>query len=223
MDAGSSREKLRRTSDSLITKFMARSVSVRLTPRLAKTSITPIQVTIASLIVGLCAALVGSQPNWTLCLLAAILLECSHVLDCVDGELARLTGRGSPFAARLDPISDRIKDAAIIYAGTIYASNAGLLALSRDGIFALGFLALGLWSLYMYVVDAYLNPARKAKASTVDQRSGRLYLGLYDFFIYGSILFWTLNVFEYFILFIVAIAFVGTIMQVERLRRALNQ
>ncbi len=209
-----------RASDSLLTKLFARTVSVRITPRLAKTSITPLQVTIGSLVAGLCAAFVGSHPDWVYCLLAAILMECSHVLDCVDGELARLTGRGSPFAASLDPISDRIKDAAIIYAGTIYASNVGLLGLSRGEIFTIGFLALGLWNLYMYIVDAYLNPARKVKASAIDKRVGGVYLGLYDFFIYGSIFFWIFNAFEYFILFVAAMAFGGTIIQVERLRRA---
>ena len=214
------RDKLQRPSDSVITKVLARSVSVRITPRLAKTSITPLQVTIGSLVFGLCAALMGSQTNWAFCLLAAIFLEASHVLDCVDGELARLTDRGNPFAASLDPISDRIKDAAIIYAATIHASNSAVLNMPRDQIFTIGFLALGLWNLYMYVVDAYLNPARKARASGIDKREGRIYLGLYDFFIYGSIFFWVSNVFEYFILFVAAIASVGTIMQVERLRRA---
>ena len=199
---------------------MARSVSVHITPRLAKTSITPLQVTIGSLVVGLCAALAGSQTNWAFCLLAAILLEASHVLDCVDGELARLTGRGSPFAASLDPISDRVKDAAIIYAGIIHSANTGVLDLSKNQIFTIGFLALGLWNLYIYLVDTYLNPAQKAKASTIDKKAGRVYLGLYDFFIYGSIFFWISNLFEYFTLFVTAIAFAGTIIQVERLRRA---
>jgi phosphatidylglycerophosphate synthase len=208
-----------RPSDSLLTKLLARTVSVRITPRVAETSFTPLHVTISSLIAGLCAAWAGSQADWAYCLLAAILMECSHVLDCVDGELARLTGRGNPFAASLDPISDRIKDAAIIYAGTLHSSRVGLLTLPRDEILTIGFLSLGLWSLYMYVVDAYLNPARKAKGSATDKAPAALYLGLYDFFIYGSIFFWIFNVFEYFIVFVAAIAFLGTIIQVERLRR----
>jgi phosphatidylglycerophosphate synthase len=216
------KEKLQRPNDSIITKIMARSVSARITPRLAKTSITPLQVTIGSLFLGLCAALVGSQTNWAFCLSAAVLLECSHVLDCVDGELARLTGRGSPFAASLDPISDRIKDAAIIYSGTVHALTAGVLNMSRGQIFTIGFLALGLWNLYMYIVDAYLNPARRARASAMEMKGGGIYLGLYDFFIYGSIFFWISSLFEYFILFVTAIAFAGTIIQVERLRRALK-
>jgi phosphatidylglycerophosphate synthase len=216
------REKLQRPNDSFITKIMARPVSALITPRLAKTSITPLQVTIASLFVGLCAALVGSHTNWAFCLLAAVLLECSHVLDCVDGELARLTGRGSPFAASLDPISDRIKDAAIIYAGTIHALTVEVLDMSRDQIFTIGFLALGLWNLYLYIVDAYLNPAIRARASGIEKKRGGTYMGLYDFFIYGSIFLWIFNLFEYFILFVTAIAFAGTIIQVERLRRVLK-
>ena len=214
------REKLQRPNDSIITKILARSISAHITPQLAKTSITPLQVTIVSLVLGLCAALVGSQTNWALCLLAAFLLEASHVLDCVDGELARLTGRGSPFAASLDPISDRIKDAAIIYSATIHALSAGVLNMSKGQIFTIGFLALGLWNLYMYIVDAYLNPARKAKASVMEKKGGGVYIGLYDFFIYGCIFFWISNLFEYFTLFVAAMAFAGTIIQIARLRRA---
>ena len=216
------RDKLQRPSDSVITKVLARSVSVRITPRLAKTSITPLQVTIGSLVFGLCAALMGSQTNWAFCLLAAIFLEASHVLDCVDGELARLTDRGNPFAASLDPISDRIKDAAVIYASTVYASNAGVLDMSKPQIFTVGIFALCLWNIYIYIVDAHLNPALKAGASANNEKPTGLYLGLYDFFIYGSIFFWIINVFEYFIFFIAAISCLGTVIQIGKLRRALK-
>ena len=211
---------LKRSSDSLITKILARSVSVRVTPLLAKTFITPLQVTIASLIVGLCAALAGSQPKWAFSLFAAILLECSHILDCVDGELARLTGRGNPFAATLDPISDRVKDAAIIYAGTVYASSVSVLGMSKAQIFTVGMFALCFWNIYIYIVDAYLNPVLKKRASANGKEVSGIYLGLYDFFIYGGIFLWISNLFKYFTLFITLIAFAGTFIQVERLRRA---
>lgn len=222
MEAGKDREKLQRTADSLFTKFLARTVSIRITPLLANTSLTPLQITICSLAVGLGAAWAGSHSNWILCIFAALLMEFSHVLDCVDGELARLTGRGSPFAASLDPICDRIKDGAVIYAGALQASEAKLLDLSTEGVFTIAFVALGLWSLYMFIVGAHLKPAQKAKAQSALKESGKVYLGLYDFFIYGSIFLWLVNRFQYFILFVAGMALLGTIIQVERLRRALK-
>ncbi len=222
MRAEKEREKLQRAADSLITKFLARTVSIRITPLLVNTSVTPLQVTICSLAVGLCAAWAGSKSNWILCILAALMMEFSHVLDCVDGELARLTGRGSPFAASLDPICDRIKDGAVIYAGALRASDAKLLDFSATEIFTIAFAALGLWSLYMFIVGAHLKPAQKARAQSAVKESSRIYLGLYDFFIYGSIFFWLFNFFQYFILFVSVMALLGNIIQLERLRRTLK-
>ncbi len=45
------------------------------------------------------------------------------------------------------------------------------------------FLSVSFWMLYVYVVDAHLNPARKKTSRS----QKRIYLGLYDLFIYGAI------------------------------------
>ena len=192
--------KIRRPSDSFFTNLFARSISVHISPLVARTQITPLQVTIAGLLMGLGAAWIGSNPIWACGLVAALLMEISHVLDCVDGELARLTDRGNPFAASLDPISDRIKDIAIIYAAYLQSLHSKILNLSAFQISTIALFTIGLWFLYMYIVDAFLNPAKKKKTQKTGTDSTQIYLGLYDLFIYGSIMFWILHIFEYFII-----------------------
>lgn len=213
---------MKRTADSLFTKIFARSISVHISPLLVKTPITPLQVTAIGLFLGLCAAWMASKPDWISCFIAAFLLESSHVLDCIDGELARLTNRGSPFAAFFDPISDRVKDIAIIYAAFLQSSKAAVFNLTHDAILSVAFFSIALWLLYMYIVDAYLNPSRKKQEKNNPKKEYRIYLGLYDLFIYGSIGFLVFNIFEYFNFFILVLALVGVLIQIIRLEKILR-
>jgi len=214
--------KLKRNADSLFTKIFARSISVHISPLLVKTPVTPLQVTAIGLFLGLCAAWMASKPDWISCLIAAFLLESSHILDCIDGELARLTDRGNQFAAFFDPISDRIKDIAIIYAAFLKSSQAAVFNLSQNTIFFIAYITIGLWLLYMYIVDAYLNPSRNKMEKNNSQKDYRVYLGLYDLFTYGCIAFLVLNIFEYFNFFILFLGLVGVFVQITRLEKILR-
>lgn len=211
-----------RPSDSLFTHLFARSISVHITPIIAKTSITPMQVTIASLIFGLFAAWVGSNHSWLCGLSAAFLIELSHILDCIDGELARLTGRGNPFAANIDPISDRVKDMAVIFAACLQSLQLKIFHLMEFEIFSIAFFTISCWFLYLYIVDAFLNPAKIKKADKESVGKTRIYLGLYDLFIYGSIMFWIFNIFEYFIFYILIISIAGIPIQLIKLKANLK-
>ncbi|WP_445330612.1 CDP-alcohol phosphatidyltransferase family protein [Streptomyces sp. GSL17-111] len=73
------------------------------------TRISPNQITWGSLILGLIAAACFVQGEWRWLAVGALIYHCSFILDCMDGKLARLTGRGSEFGAWLDYIFDRIR------------------------------------------------------------------------------------------------------------------
>jgi phosphatidylglycerophosphate synthase len=210
---------MKRSADSLLTHLLARPLSRLVTPRLARTSITPLQVTGLSLAAGLLAAWVGSWPGGLWGVAAALLLELSHVLDCVDGELARLTGRGSPFAAAMDPISDRVKDVALIAASHAHAARLGLWGLTQRQLMWLALAAVAGWMFYMYVVDGFLNPAKRSRSGRHAWQSGRVYLGLYDLFIYSAIALWLLQHFELFAPLVLAMALAGSAVQLLRLQR----
>jgi archaetidylinositol phosphate synthase len=68
---------------------------------LVRSAITPNQITTLGLAVGLLAALLYAQGNWAVHLGAACFV-LSFWLDHADGELARMTGRTSPFGHYCD-------------------------------------------------------------------------------------------------------------------------
>ena len=75
---------------------------------------TPNTITIVSLIVGLAAA--ASFATGSAWCSRARLMQLSLLIDCVDGEVARATGRFSSLWAWLDAATDRVKEFAV-YAG----------------------------------------------------------------------------------------------------------
>jgi len=74
------------------------------------TRLTPNQVTFASAVIaaGACA-MVAALPGWTWLVVAAVVFEFSFVLDCADGQLARLRKQASPVGHLLDFLMDELK------------------------------------------------------------------------------------------------------------------
>ena len=54
-------------------------------------------------------AVLLAMPGHLGLLLGVLVLELSYVLDCVDGQLARLRGTSSPIGAHLDFLMDELK------------------------------------------------------------------------------------------------------------------
>ena len=108
------RDSYRRTSkpnDILWNRFVARPLAAPVVMLLERTRVTPNQVTLH---------VAGGVPGrrrrcWCCCrgasglLTAVIVLELSYVLDCVDGQLARLRGTSSPVGAHFDFLMDELK------------------------------------------------------------------------------------------------------------------
>ena len=67
-----------------------------------KFGITPDQVTVISMLVGWVSAVLFAVPSRVTILLAALGLELYYVLDSVDGQLARVTGKTSKTGAFFD-------------------------------------------------------------------------------------------------------------------------
>lgn len=105
---------VRGTQKEMRTLFGAlyfRPLSMRLTWLLARTPLNPRHVTWLSLGAGALGAwlLAFGRGYWPP-VGGALFFHLAQVLDCTDGELARLTGDKSVFGARLDSIFDRLKD-----------------------------------------------------------------------------------------------------------------
>ncbi|MEX2014536.1 MAG: CDP-alcohol phosphatidyltransferase family protein [Candidatus Saccharimonadales bacterium] len=85
-------------------------------------ALTPNMVTISSLLLYALAAVLIVVGGWW-SILAALLLPFSYVLDCLDGQLARYTGKTSSIGDYLDKTLDVLKLGIICFAMAIAAYN----------------------------------------------------------------------------------------------------
>ncbi|MFF5301901.1 DUF5941 domain-containing protein [Streptomyces sp. NPDC013161] len=126
----------------------------------ARHGLTPNQVTTASLLTALIAA--GSAATGTRAgyVVAGVLLLCSFVLDCVDGQIARYALKYSTLGAWLDATFDRAKE---------YAYYAGLAlgaARSGDDVWALALGAMILQTCRHVVDFSFTEANHDATANT---------------------------------------------------------
>jgi phosphatidylglycerophosphate synthase len=142
-------KKCKRESDYIITLFITNNISLLLTWVLVKTRVTPNQVTIASIVSGLLCGLCYAS-GWFI--IGSIFLFISHILDCTDGNLARITEIFSPLGKWLDMFSDRFVEAIVFISVSIYffkARNSELWVI-------LTLIDAVLLALYYYIVDIAL-------------------------------------------------------------------
>ncbi len=102
-------------ADSLFNLFFARPVAAPFVMFFARTRVTPNQITFVSFGIMLAAAvLIALVPGWLGLLLGVAAVELSYIFDCVDGQLARVTGRTSPVGGELDFLMDELKAFALV-------------------------------------------------------------------------------------------------------------
>lgn len=99
-----------RVVEELVDYYWHRPLAAWLTVALESTSVTPNQVTLASLVAGWAAAILvlaaaWRSESWWLPAGGAMLLV-SVVFDCADGQLARLRGEHSEFGRVVDGVTD---------------------------------------------------------------------------------------------------------------------
>jgi phosphatidylglycerophosphate synthase len=107
----------RKPKDILWNRWVARPLAAVLIVPLARTRITPNQITLATLPVFLAgAALCAFGLGYGALVAGAAVIELSYVLDCADGQLARLKGTSSPAGAHLDFLMDELKAFSLVAA-----------------------------------------------------------------------------------------------------------
>lgn len=113
-------------SDGFIVRHLDRPVSLQISRRLASTAVTPTQITMLSIAIGLCGAPFFLSAHWAWQTLGALLFLLHSIVDGCDGELARLKFQESKFGGLLDFWGDNIVHVAIfgcIAAGWALAST----------------------------------------------------------------------------------------------------
>jgi archaetidylinositol phosphate synthase len=99
-------------------------LSTPITDLAARMGLHPNVMTLISLVLGLTACGFFLWGDKTSLIIGAVILYVSYVLDWCDGQLARFTGKMSPFGGWLDQICDRIKEFAYVSTLAVGAYNS---------------------------------------------------------------------------------------------------
>lgn len=106
--------------DGYISRYINRRISNPIAKLLARTRITPNQVSWAAFGLAVLSFL-SFIYNWNIA--AGLLTQLSSIIDGVDGSLARLKNMSSDFGGFLDSILDRYADILIMLGLTIWSAS----------------------------------------------------------------------------------------------------
>ena len=143
-------------TEGFMSRHVERRISLALTRRLVGTRITPNQMTLVSLTIGLLGApfFLSAQP-WQQ-IVGSLLFLTHSILDGCDGELARLKFQESPTGARLDFWGDNLVHVAV------FGCMAGGWSMAEASLWPL---LLGALAITGTAASAYLIARRGAAAA----------------------------------------------------------
>jgi phosphatidylglycerophosphate synthase len=200
--------------DGLVDRYFNRKLSGHLTRWFLKTSLTPNQITLISFAVGLVAGLFFWKGGYTNGIVGALIFQFSAVLDCCDGEVARLKGMQSRLGQWLDVVCDNIVHVVLFLAiaWAFYRATAAPSYLLLGGLASVG----SLFSLYFVLLldSRSLNDSFNSKHHLLRAAADRLtnrdfsvilflftLVGKLDWFLWlaalGSNIFWTILLWIY--------------------------
>jgi phosphatidylglycerophosphate synthase len=141
---------LENPTDGYLDRVLHRRFSRPTTRLLLRTPITPNQVTVAGVVVGIAGGLLLGSASATGVLAGVVALVVSGVLDCSDGEIARIKFTESRMGHLLDITGDTLVHAALLFGIVRYLAriealpDAGTLTLLCVGV--VGSFAAITWS-----------------------------------------------------------------------------
>ncbi len=158
--------------EGFVDRHFNRACSKWITLGLLRTPITPNGVTILATAVGLLAATAFAVGGYAAGLAGALLFQLSAVLDCCDGEVARLKFMESPLGERLDVLLDNVVHVAL-YAGMAWAAyhaGWGALAVLLGGLATVGNVAAFVVVQQAIRMKADLAPTRRRRVEAILHR-----------------------------------------------------
>jgi phosphatidylglycerophosphate synthase len=155
-------EGLENASDGWVDRYLNRKLSPWFSRWFVRIPLTPNQITLIAWAIGLLAALCFAHGSWVSGVLGALLLQWSAIIDCCDGEVARLKFLESTSGYYLDITCDNIVHVAV-FVGIAWS---GYRELGQTHILLLGGLAaLGTLMGFIMVLATRHSRARHASAA----------------------------------------------------------
>jgi hypothetical protein len=110
----------KKKKDNFWTEWISRPPAAVLVWLLRGTPITPNQVSFLAIFVAAAgAALLIFWPTWLGLIAAGLTLQLAYIIDCVDGQLARIKNLASPVGALLDFMLDEVKAFLVLYSASV--------------------------------------------------------------------------------------------------------
>ncbi len=162
-----------------INQFLNRPAAFVVAKFFHVTNRSPNFVTLFSMVFGVVAGYFFSRGRFPFMLYGAVLLELMIVFDCADGQLARISGKSSPFGKTLDALADTATHFSIFY-GVAFA-------LLRDtgSYFPFVLAVISQLSMYLHIIlydhfkNVFINIAKPGyvdRVETLEQMRKRLKL-----------------------------------------------
>lgn len=143
-------QSLRGQYEGFVDTYFNRAVSAQLTRVFLALRFSPNAVTLVATTIGVASAVAFAKGSYAAGIVGALLFQLAAIVDCCDGEVARLTFTESPLGEQLDIMTDNVVHMAIFagigwgaYVTQGAASRSWLpLALAGAAVFANG---MSLW------------------------------------------------------------------------------
>lgn len=171
---------LRKPQDGWTSTYLNRHISLFFTRFLVATPLRPNQVSVGILAIGIAGAWMATRGTYLDLLLGAVLFQAQSVLDGCDGEMSRLTFRGSRAGEWLDTVGDDITNYGYFTGAAwgLYTTTQNQLYLAAGAvILACGLLSSGIQYAYLIKIgsgDLLKYPLGIGKAPGGDDDKGPL-------------------------------------------------
>lgn len=142
----------RKPIDGYVSRHLNRHVSLAISRRIVDTAITPNQVSVLCITLGILSGVLAAQGGYEYLLAGATLFKLNSILDGVDGELARVRWAYSRIGELLDSAGDNIANFSFFGGVAVAALGAG-----QHGLASAGLLGLSMWALYIVFLYARLS------------------------------------------------------------------
>ncbi len=158
--------------EGFVDRHFNRKCSKWITSALLQTPLTPNGVTVLAAFVGLLSGAVFAWGGYAAGVAGALLFQLSAILDCCDGEVARLKFMESPFGEQLDVALDNVVHVGL-YAGmgwAAYQSGWGIVALALGGLAIAGNVAAFAVVQRVFRVREKLDALRRLRVEAILER-----------------------------------------------------
>ena len=156
---------LKSASDGWVDRYLNRTLSPWFSRWFLRLPLTPNHVTLVALTIGLLSAMCFARGGWVSNVIGALLLQWSAVIDCCDGEVARLKFLESTSGYYLDIACDNLVHVAV-FAGIAWASYQDL---GQTSSLLLGGLAAFGTAMAVLVVLATRHGRPRMASATLDR------------------------------------------------------